>query len=101
MLRSIFARHSSNEKNLILIQSRASCWNSNTVLHVYHTVCIVINEYQISPKYTDSQVRANSVDPDQMPQNVASDQGLHCLLCIQQFSVKLTCWKFLTSIIRT
>ena len=23
---------------------------------------------------------ANSVDPDQMPQNVASDQGLHCLL---------------------
>ena len=23
---------------------------------------------------------ANSVDPDQTPQNVASDQGLHCLL---------------------
>ena len=22
---------------------------------------------------------ANSVDPDQMPQSVASDQGLHCL----------------------
>ena len=22
---------------------------------------------------------ANSVDPDQMPQNAASDQGLHCL----------------------
>ena len=24
--------------------------------------------------------QANSVDPDQMPQNVASDQVLHCLL---------------------
>ena len=23
---------------------------------------------------------ANSVDPDQMPHSVASDQGLHCLL---------------------
>ena len=26
---------------------------------------------------------ANSADPDQMPQNVASDQGLHCLLKLQ------------------
>ena len=24
--------------------------------------------------------KANSADPDQMPQNVASDQGLHCFL---------------------
>ena len=24
--------------------------------------------------------KANSADPDQMPHNVASDQGLHCLL---------------------
>ena len=28
---------------------------------------------------------ANSADPDQMPQNVASDQGLHCLQIVQQF----------------
>ena len=28
---------------------------------------------------------ANSVDPDQMPQNAASDQGLHCLPLILQF----------------
>ena len=28
---------------------------------------------------------ANSVDPAQMPQNVASDQGLHCLLYVQQY----------------
>ena len=29
--------------------------------------------------------RANSVDPDQMPQSAASDQGLHCLPLVQQF----------------
>ena len=28
---------------------------------------------------------ANSVDPDQTPQNAASDEGLHCLLYIQKF----------------
>ena len=27
---------------------------------------------------------ANSADPDQMPQNVASDQGQHCLLKLQE-----------------
>ena len=27
----------------------------------------------------DRQACANCVDPDQIPQNVASDQGLHCL----------------------
>ena len=27
---------------------------------------------------------ANSADPDQMPQNVASDQDLHCLLKLQE-----------------
>ena len=37
------------------------------------------------PKYWDRQVWVNSADPDQMPQNVASDQGLHCLSLIQQF----------------
>ena len=29
--------------------------------------------------FSDRHARANSVDPDQMPQNVAYDQGLHCL----------------------
>ena len=29
---------------------------------------------------------ANSADPDQMPQNAASDQGLHCLLKLQEVS---------------
>ena len=32
--------------------------------------------------------QANSADPDQMPHNVASDQGLHCLLT--GFSIKNT-----------
>ena len=27
---------------------------------------------------------ANSADPDQMPQNVASDQGLHCLIKLRE-----------------
>ena len=28
-----------------------------------------------------------NVDPDERPQNVVSDQGLHCLLKIQEFKV--------------
>ena len=29
--------------------------------------------------YSERQACVNSVDPDQTPQNAASDQGLHCL----------------------
>ena len=36
------------------------------------------------PKSSDIQVWANNADPDQMPQNAASDLGLHCLPLIQQ-----------------
>ena len=35
--------------------------------------------------YLDRQAWANSVDPDETPQNVASHQGLHYLPLIQQF----------------
>ena len=38
--------------------------------------------YNIYPKPLDRQTWANSVDPDQMPQNVVFDQGLYCLLLI-------------------
>ena len=38
-----------------------------------------------SPKYKDRQAFANSVAPDQMLQNIISDQGLHCLSYIQQY----------------
>ena len=45
------------------------------------------------------------MDLDQIPQNVASDQGLHCLLPIQQYLthqqvVKGICSNFRTSMIR-
>ena len=51
------------------------------------TVCMLSDEtvehlYHNNPKYWDRYVFVNSVDPDQMPQNVASDQSLHCLLYI-------------------
>ena len=35
--------------------------------------------------YSDRQTLSYSVDPDQTPQNAASDEGLHCLPLIQQF----------------
>ena len=38
-----------------------------------------LQTYHNNPKYWDRQAWANSVDPDQMLQNAASDQGLHCL----------------------
>ena len=36
-------------------------------------------------KIWDQQISANSVDPHQMPQHVASDQGLHCVQLIRKF----------------
>ena len=42
-------------------------------------------EYRNNPKYWDRQVWANSLDPDQTPQNTASDLCLHCLPLIQQY----------------
>ena len=43
------------------------------------------NSYRTYSSYSDRQTLANSIDPDQTPQNAASDQGLHCLPVIQQF----------------
>ena len=40
--------------------------------------------YCFHPKYLVRQARTNNTDPDQMPQNMASDLGLHCLSLIQQ-----------------
>ena len=34
---------------------------------------------------SDRQAQANSVDPDQMPQNEVSYQGLYCWPLLQQF----------------
>ena len=46
-------------------------------------------DYPNNPKYWDKQALAKSVDPDQMPQNVASDQGLHCLPLIQHYCLSI------------
>ena len=35
--------------------------------------------YRTYSKYSNTRAGANSVDPDQTPQNAASDQGQHCL----------------------
>ena len=35
---------------------------------------------------------ANSADPDQTPQNAASDQGLHCMHYIQKYAVPVAQW---------
>ena len=36
-------------------------------------------KYYNYPKFLDTQIWANSVDPDQTPHKAASDQDLHCL----------------------
>ena len=41
--------------------------------------------YSNKPKYWYRQAWAKIVDPDQMSQNAASDQGLHCLRLIQHY----------------
>ena len=53
--------------------------------HVAQKRCICTYKYHNKPKYWNRQAQANSVDPDQMLHNAASDQGLHCLLLIQQY----------------
>ena len=45
----------------------------------------MLGGYRNNPKNWDILAFANSVDPDKMPQNMASDQGLHCLTYIQQY----------------
>ena len=61
--------------------------------------------YHNNPKYWDRLALANSVDPDQMPQNVASDQGLQCLPLIQHIletgSKRLFFSNFRTSMVRS
>ena len=48
------------------------------------TIYLFMYKYRNNLKYWDRQAWANCVDPDQMPQNAVSDQGLHCLPLIQQ-----------------
>ena len=50
-------------------------WVIKNILRICKTVD------RIYRMYSDKQARANSVDPDETPQNL----GLHCLPFIQQF----------------
>ena len=38
----------------------------------------MLGKYRIYTKNWDRKTWANTVDPDQTPQNAATDQGLHC-----------------------
>ena len=57
-----------------------SCSSVSKLLLLVFSLILI---YRNNPKYWDRQAFANSVDPDQMPQNAASDQGLVCLSYIQ------------------
>ena len=46
---------------------------------------VFIEKYRIYRMYLDRQAWGNCVDPDEMPQNAASHQGLYCLPLLQQF----------------
>ena len=41
--------------------------------------------FHVKPYFLGKIAYAYSVDPDQTPQNAASDQGLHCLTLIQHY----------------
>ena len=66
----------------------------------------VLTDTIFTQNYLGGQAWANSVDPDQMLQNAASDQGLHYLPLIQHFRthqwpIKLIFSEFRTSMLRT
>ena len=44
-----------------------------------------VSNWSSYPKYSNGKVWANIIEPDQMPQNAASDQGLHYLLPYSNF----------------
>ena len=84
---------------------QASHWNTQKKTHFIQGWMqddfwggLIWSNYHTYSTYSDRQAWANIVDPDQMPQNAASDQGLHCLPLSQQFYthskvVKWTCWR--------
>ena len=53
-----------------------------TVIYSYAILIAVTSECSVRRIIckTWTKTLANSADSDQMPQNMASDQGLHCLL---------------------
>ena len=63
-------------------------WSESTLFAIYLAVLETVTgneiDYHHKPKYWDTR-GMSSVDPDQMPQNEASDQGLYCLPLIQHY----------------
>ena len=59
-----------------IIFEHALMWfvKSAWLRQMFALLCISLSKHPFCGTYV------NSADPDQMPQNVASDQGLHCLL---------------------
>ena len=57
-------------------------WNGSILFQGRQLKCFLPSvwqgDYRTYSTYSDRQALANDVDPDQMLQNVASDQGLHC-----------------------
>ena len=54
-------------------------FTGNCFHHSLYAVFEVAVTYHNNPKYWDRQALANSMEPNQMLQNVVSDQSLHCL----------------------
>ena len=81
-------------------QSSSDCTfiQSDQVLHCTLTESLGTVDYHDTSKCWDWQARANSVDPDQMLQNAASDLGLHCLpfpaVCYTSTGSKMDLLKF-------
>ena len=73
------------------ILSLQFCWLTETNKHKYYINVLKYLSYLLCFFlcffFSDRQTWANSLDPDQTPQNAASDLGLNCLTLIQQFQV--------------
>ena len=63
----------------------ALIWSYDLALFSNVVNCLLCT-YCIYYKYKNRHALANCVDPDQMTQNVAYDQGLLCLSLILQFN---------------
>ena len=61
--------------------TEGSSWSEGNLNHIMWK-----GSFGLCEQYSDRQAWADSVDPDKMLHNAASDLGLHCLPLIQQLS---------------
>ena len=64
----------------IILSLETSCFNDSNVI----PQCRSTWKNTVSNLSTWTDVWANSINPDQMLQNAASDQGLHCFILFKQ-----------------